>query len=50
LKVNTSLLWVSSGKDLEVYKDVDGFMGLGSMEESLDYIDLAYKAGYIEVI
>ena len=48
-QVNYTLLWVNQGKDLANYNDVDGFLGLGSMETSRDYIDQAFKNNYIQV-
>ena len=50
LLVNSSLFLIDEGRDLQDYAVIDGIMGLSSMETANDFIDLAYKAGYIEVI
>jgi len=47
-KSNSTILWVYSGHDLDNYGDLDGFVGLGSMEETWDMIDLAYHYGHIQ--
>jgi len=47
-KVNSTIVWVTSGRDLQNYKDLDGFVGLGNMEKARDFIDLAFDAGYIQ--
>lgn len=48
--MNSSVYLIEEAKDLQDYGVIDGIMGLGLKESTNDYIDLAYKAGYIEVL
>jgi len=48
--VNSSIFLIDEGKDLQDYYLIDGIMGLGNRESANDFIDLAFKAGYIKVL
>jgi len=49
-QVNYLLLLANQARGVANKKDVDGFIGLGNMEKSQDYIDLAYRNSYIKVL
>ena len=48
LKINSSFIMASAQISFPKL-DIDGIMGLGNMESTNDFIDLAYEQKYIQV-
>ncbi len=48
-RTKVPILMVNSGSDMGVYNATDGFLGLGSRNNAGDFIDQAFKDGFIEV-